>query len=373
MPMPRLLLIAVLGLLVLPTAHARAADTAEGDRSEFNETYAHFKELLQQLQDLQNRFGAAPPDQRAALQEKFNALVHEGNQLRPKLKAQAEKVYVANPKDQEIAQLMSAMIVGSMRADEYDEVLRISKMLIDHNDPHDDIYNLAGTAAFFSSDFDDAEKFLNAAVANKSIDQRGQKLLEEIPEYRRKWARELDFRAADAKADLPRVKLTIADHAGHQKGVVIIELFEDQAPNTAANFISLVNKEFYDGLKFHRVLPGFMAQGGDPEGKGTGGPGYHIPDECTLPNHRDHFRGSLSMAHTSEKDSAGSQFFICFAPAGQLDDHFTVFGRVLEGMDVVSGIQRIDPDHPSPVQPDKIVKAEVIRKRPHIYSPKTLP
>jgi cyclophilin family peptidyl-prolyl cis-trans isomerase len=197
--------------------------------------------------------------------------------------------------------------------------------------------------------------------------------LEQVPDYRRKWARELDFRKAEAKADnLPRVKLTIADHAGHVKGEIVAELFEDEAPNTVANFISLVDKQFYDGKVFHRVLPGFMAQGGDPKGDGSGGPGYHIPEEFSLPDHHDHFRGTLSMARSESKDSAGSQFFICFAPARQLDGNYTAFGRVIEGMDVLAKIQRIDPEHPHPVQPDQILKAEVVRKRNHVYSPKTL-
>ena len=171
--------------------------------------------------------------------------------------------------------------------------------------------------------------------------------MEQIPEYRRKWARELEFRAAEAKADdLPRVKLTISDSTGKKiKGEIVVELFENEAPNTVANFVSLVNKPFFDGLKFHRVLPGFMAQGGDPKGDGTGGPGYHIADECFQPNHRDHFRGSLSMAHAAARDTGGSQFFINFTPTAHLDGLHTVFGRLIEGMEVLSKIQRVDPEH----------------------------
>jgi cyclophilin family peptidyl-prolyl cis-trans isomerase len=372
MPISRLLIVAALCLFFWPAADALA--DAASDRAEYEQTFAQFRELLRQSQEVQNRFAAAPPDQRAALEEKHSALVREGTDMLPKLKVQAEKVYLANPKDQKVADLMFAMVITAMRADEYDEVLRICHLLIDHNYARDELYNLAGIAAFSLSDFDDAEKYLNTAVANKSIDPRGQELLNELPDYRQKWARELKFQAADAKAgNLPRVKLTVADHANKIKGEIVVELFEDEAPNTVANFVSLVGKHFYDGLKFHRVLPGFMAQGGDPKGDGTGGPGYRIPDEFALPNHRDHFRGSLSMAHAADKDTAGSQFFICFAPAKQLDDHFTVFGRVVEGLDVLAKIRRIDPDHPSPtIQADKILKAELIRKRQHDYSPKTL-
>ena len=97
-------------------------------------------------------------------------------------------------------------------------------------------------------------------------------------------------------------------------------------------------------MKFHRVLPGFMAQGGDPKGTGTGGPGYTIPDECNQPNHRQHFRGSLSMAHTDQPNSGGSQFFLCFVPTSQLDGKYTVFGRVINGFDVLAKLKRIDPE-----------------------------
>ena len=300
LPISKLLIVAILGLLLWPAAKASAAD-AGSDRAEFDKTYAEFNALLRQCKELQSQFSVTPPAQRAELQHKFDELVHQGNEMRPKLKAQAEKVYLANPKDQDISNLMFAMIVGSMRADEYEEVLRISKLLIDNNYPRDELYNLAGIAAFYTNNYDDAEKYLNAAVANKSIDERSQEMLKEIPEYREKWARELKFREAEAKADdLPRVKLTIGDAKGHVKGDVVVELFEDSAPNTVASFISLVDRQFYDGLKFHRVLAGFMAQGGDPKGDGSGGPGYQLPEEFSenQPNHRDHFRGSLSMARS---------------------------------------------------------------------------
>jgi cyclophilin family peptidyl-prolyl cis-trans isomerase len=153
------------------------------------------------------------------------------------------------------------------------------------------------------------------------------------------------------------------------KGDVYIELFEDRAPNTVANFISLVDKKFYDGLKFHRVIDGFMTQGGCPKGDGTGGPGYSIPCECYGRNPVKHARGSLSMAHAG-RDTGGSQFFITFKATAFLDGKHTVFGQVVQGMDVVDRFQRIDPDKLNPyVQPDKIVEARVVRRRNHPYVP----
>ncbi len=169
----------------------------------------------------------------------------------------------------------------------------------------------------------------------------------------------------EAKADdLPRVELKTT------KGTIVLELFENEAPNSVANFISLVEKKFYDGLAFHRVIPHFVAQGGDPKGDGSGGPGYSIACECYKPNHRLHFRGSLSMAHAGS-DSGGSQFFLTFVRTPHLDGLHTVFGRIVDGMDVLSELQRREPDpHGHSLPPaDKILEARVLRKRNHAYDP----
>lgn len=124
------------------------------------------------------------------------------------------------------------------------------------------------------------------------------------------------------------------------KGKVVIELFENDAPKTVANFEKLINEGFYDGLSFHRVIQGFVAQGGCPNGNGTGGPGYTIPCE-TKGNPRRHERGALSMAHRGP-DTGGSQFFIVFQPQPHLDGVHTVFGKVIEGMEVVDQIAQGD-------------------------------
>ncbi len=124
-------------------------------------------------------------------------------------------------------------------------------------------------------------------------------------------------------------------------GVIKAELYPDIAPNTVNNFLSLVQKGFYNGLIFHRVIPGFMIQGGDPQGNGTGGPGYSIPGEFTAngyPNDLRHTRGVLSMARAMDPDSAGSQFFIMHEDAPHLDGQYAAFGQVLEGMDEVDKI-----------------------------------
>ncbi|WP_082233945.1 peptidylprolyl isomerase [Halobacillus massiliensis] len=116
-----------------------------------------------------------------------------------------------------------------------------------------------------------------------------------------------------------------------------VELFNEAAPNTVDNFEKLANSEFYDGLTFHRVIPDFVIQGGDPNGNGTGGPGYTIKCE-TEGNPHKHQRGSLSMAHAG-KDTGGSQFFICHSPQPHLDGRHTVFGRVTDGVEIVDRVR----------------------------------
>ena len=124
-------------------------------------------------------------------------------------------------------------------------------------------------------------------------------------------------------------------------GTIKAELYPEIAPNTVNNFISLINKGYYDGVIFHRVIPGFMIQGGDPKGMGTGGPGYSIKGEFTrngFKNDLKHERGVLSMARAMAPNSAGSQFFIMHKNSPHLDGQYAAFGKVLEGMEVVDAI-----------------------------------
>lgn len=127
---------------------------------------------------------------------------------------------------------------------------------------------------------------------------------------------------------------------GMDAGDVVIELFDEAAPNTVANFVSLARKGFYDGLTFHRVIPGAISQGGCPRGDGTGGPGYTIKCETEGNPHR-HVTGSVAMAHAG-RDTGGSQFFIVHAAQPHLDGVHTVFGKVVEGISIVLGMRQGD-------------------------------
>ncbi|MGI6556462.1 MAG: peptidylprolyl isomerase [Pseudoramibacter sp.] len=130
-------------------------------------------------------------------------------------------------------------------------------------------------------------------------------------------------------------------------GTIRAELYPDIAPITVENFVKLIKNQFYDGLIFHRVIPGFMIQGGDPEGNGMGGPGYSIKGEFLsngFKNDLKHTRGVLSMARAMDPNSAGSQFFIMVADAPHLDGDYAGFGKVTEGMDVVDQIVSAERD-----------------------------
>jgi peptidyl-prolyl cis-trans isomerase B (cyclophilin B) len=146
-------------------------------------------------------------------------------------------------------------------------------------------------------------------------------------------------------------------------GIMKIELYPDIAPNTVNSFISLVNKGFYNGIIFHRVIPGFMIQGGDPEGIGMGGPGYSIRGEFNsngFKNDLKHSRGVLSMARSSDRNSAGSQFFIMVENAPHLDGEYAAFGKVIEGMEVADKIVSAKRDrYDKPLEEQKMKNVSV--------------
>ena len=145
--------------------------------------------------------------------------------------------------------------------------------------------------------------------------------------------------------------------------VMKAELYPEVAPNTVNNFISLINKNFYDGLIFHRVIKGFMIQGGDPVGNGTGGPGYSIKGEFSqngVKNDLKHTEGVLSMARSMAPNSAGSQFFIMHKNSPHLDGSYAAFGKVIEGMDVVNSIAETRTDYSDRPLEDQRIKTMTV-------------
>lgn len=355
------------------------AETAEAKKPEpadktpeleaFDKLVGEWKDLLAELVTLQEKYRAANSEEHAAIEKQWDTAIAKGEELRPKIVEAAEKAYVAAPNTQkEVSDFLERVLRSSVASDDYELAFEVGSLLDKNKAPIDDLPRLMGKASFGACEFDAAERYFEQLQKTGRLDATVGTLAQSLPKYKEAWPKEQKIREAEAKADdLPRVLLKT------NKGDITVELFENEAPNTVANFVSLVESGYYDGLTFHRVLPGFMAQAGCPKGDGSGGPGYRIECECDEPNHRLHFRGSLSMAKTAQPDTGGSQFFLTFQPTPHLDGQHTVFGRVIDGMGVMAELQRIDPDDPRGEQPDKILKAEVLRKRDHEYKPKTLP
>ncbi|MEG0385500.1 MAG: peptidylprolyl isomerase [Solibacillus sp.] len=182
---------------------------------------------------------------------------------------------------------------------------------------------------------------------------------EEVEDTAKEPTEQTDY-AANVKEN-PIVTITMANDEK-----IVVELEPKIAPNTVANFISLVEDGFYDGLIFHRVIPGFMVQGGDPLGNGTGGPDYSIAGEFTnndFENNLSHERGVLSMARSGDPDSAGSQFFIMTEKSPHLDGEYAAFGKVIEGLETVDSIVNAERDAADkPLQDQQMKKVEVDTK-----------
>jgi cyclophilin family peptidyl-prolyl cis-trans isomerase len=347
-----------------PAGGAAAPDSVQA-RGEFDAKFTAWKETLQQLRTLRHDYQLADEAGRAALEEQWKTKLAEANAMLSEVVAAARRAYAAAPnEDRELTTFLVKMLEDDVARDRYESAAELAAVLLDHGCDQPQVLRNAGIAFFALNDLDRTVALLEKA---KSIDMSAEDLTtlrKEVEEYAEFWKREQELRQAEAAADdLPRVKLTTT------KGDITVELFENEAPETVGNFVSLVKQGFYNGLTFHRVIGGFMAQAGCPAGDGSGGPGYAIYDECQKPEARKHFRGSLSMAKTAAANSGGSQFFICFRPTAPLNGRHTVFGRVIEGLEVLDKLQRREPSDEKPAEPDRILKAEVLRDRGHEYVP----
>lgn len=318
-----------------------------------------------ELQDLRDRIATfnetrEPTERSLAIEAQLSLWLNDANHI----VAMFNRPEPLAPRDPGFRVLLANQLALAGRYD-------AARALVDEGsidaEAHPIVTLIRAEALHANNEFDAAAEALEALPATLPFEgetlRRYYALRSDLPDLREAWADEVRIREAEAaRDDLPRVAIKTS------KGVIVAELFEDQAPNTVANFISLAEDDFYAGTTFHRVIPRFMAQGGDPNTRegatgapGTGGPGYSIADELEEGVYRRHFGGVLSMAN-SGPDTGGSQFFITHQPTPHLDGKHTVFGRVLEGMDVVRRIER----------DDEIVDVEILRKREHEYEPVTL-
>jgi len=363
----------IAALLLAAAGHTPAPAAAPPDaaaaKAEFEAAGRDLKELVSDMTVLQAQYHQPKAD-RDAIEARFKEASTKAVAASDRFEAAALALAVADPANAEARQVTGEAIKGAVRADAAEVALEKAEKLRDADVADGDVCLVAAAAAVITSQLDAATDWLAQARAKGARQDRVRELEQAIDRDRLKVEEEMAKRQADAAADdRPRVQLATS------AGDLVVELFEDEAPNTVANFINLVEKGFYDGTPFHRVIAGFMAQGGDPKGTGSGGPGYAIACEVNRPDARRHFRGTLSMAHAGE-NTGGSQFFLTFRPTEHLDGKHTVFGRVIEGLDVLPRLMRTMDDQGrglAGVEPDRITKATVLRKRNHDYVPQTLP
>ena len=417
-------LVSIFGVLVLfaaaargeekpaaaPPAAAALSPEAEKAKAAFQTKFDQYKAAIHDIEAIQAKYQTADPATRKKLNEEMSGQVAHTQSLVNAMVEAAEAAFRAAPNaDPQITEVLTAVakhyVVGRQigpghpaqggnpndifyptdGGDQYERGLPIVKLLNDGGTQNTELYVWGFLCAYMTNDFDLAETYLtkiketNAIEAivmaarrsdktdpqaglNKNLEQLLESSIQNFDNYRRFWEKESAIRAAEAKADnLPRVKLTTS------KGEIVIELFENEAPQTVANFLTLVKQGFYNGSPYHRVLPMFMAQGGARTDDGQGGPGYTIKCECYGPDYRKHFRGTLSMAHAG-RDTGNSQFFLTFVPTNHLNGKHTAFGRVIEGMEVLGDLQHRSTMHQTePPKADRIIKAEVIRDRGHEY------
>ncbi len=342
----------------------------KGGKEKAKEALAAFKKANGEYKSLQGKLNDLRAKVRAATDNAAkNKVIDEYNATIPAFSTALERtaratidVYRLEPgKHKEVEGFMLSAVAVLSQLDDYEAALDGAKLMLKRGDVDKRLHGFAGVAAFMVNDYAMAEKQFALAKKHQAMDRTAMRFAGQVKEYKKFWKRELEIRAKEAKAnDLPRVKMVTT------AGTMVIELYENEAPNTVANFVSLVEKKYYDGLIFHRVLTGFMAQGGCPDGTGRGGPGYKIACECYVPGYRQHFRGTLSMAHAG-RNTGGSQFFLTFVPTRHLDGKHTAFGRVIKGLDVLAKIRKRDPGRGGPST--KIKKATVVRKRNHKYEP----
>jgi cyclophilin family peptidyl-prolyl cis-trans isomerase len=345
-----------------------AEPSPEQVRAAYEAKFAQWKEILKRLRTLRHDYQIADEADREALERQWEETMAQANLVFPELTSAALAAYQAAPnEDRELTVFLVKALEDLVARDQYAAAAALGTVLVENQCDAPEVYQETGNALFSLHEFERALELLDATERTGALDINIGALRGQVETYVKLWEQERATREKEAEADdLPRVRLTTT------KGEIVVELFENEAPDTVGNFISLVNSGFYDGLTFHRVISGFMAQGGCPEGNGSGGPGYRIYDETDKPDARKHFRGSLSMAKTAAPHSGGSQFFITFRPTPQLNGVHTVFGRVIEGMEVADSLQRYEAGaegSEAGPQPDRIIKAEVIRDRGHEYVP----
>lgn len=337
-----------------------------------------YLELRKAMRDLDNQINNQLTSVSPAVAE-YKTTVEQLKQLRQRkgelnqeiLEASVEAYLEAPDKYREInddlTKLMRALLgeQGSGTRFEPEQARAIAERLISARTKNLNIYFYGSYAAYCLNDFPQSRIWLQPLLDAGAKPE--QTILKQIDDAAGKWDRESKLREADAETKVPQVAIETS------LGELVVELFENEAPNTVANFIYLVEKKYYDGSFICLSQPGRLVIAGCTRGDGLTNAGYYIPDEVDRPELRHHFAGALAM--TTEGPNTGSaRFTILQQPTPSADGKLTVFGRVISGMNVIYGVPPIKPtDIRLGAEPVKIVSMRVLRKQTHPYEPKTIP
>ena len=352
-----------------------ASNPAEAQTSQANEQA--LREHLKTMRKLQVEYHLTETNANdKQFRREWAELCDKGRPLAARANLDLQKKFLANPSgNQKLGEFLWELLEQNMLDSRFEGTLEMALALQESGSTNPKAAEIIALSAVADNKFELAKPWIEKHFAESKkprpllgVTYDNSQLLTSL------WEEELKAREEDAKGEpLPQVSILTT------KGEMVFELYENQAPESVGNFISLVEQGFFDGLQFHRVLEHFMAQTGCPEGDGSGGPGYSIYGEMKKPNARKFFRGTLGIALSGgNPDSGGSQFFICFMPVFNLNGEYTAFGRVVSGIDVLGCITHFDPDakkEEGAVKPrlDEIIEAKVIRKRNHEYKPNKSP
>ena len=340
-----LLAIAGCVLSLFGTLWVQAQDSVKTEQRTLAQCQEAWSELASKFEAVEKRISAGGDDAKAARRE-FSKLANQSKALVKEMETAAKSELEQDRTSSIALRSLMGLALQSAAKDQDWKVLELGDYLIEKGiNP----------------------KYFEVAAKSEDLSIEQKQIFDEL----------LIRQAESLKNDLPRVELKTS------KGTVVVELFENEAPGTVGNFVFLVENGYFDGMLFHRVIEGFVAQTGgfklDESGERRGGvgPGYEIKCECYEPNARKHFTGCLSMAKKpGQRDSGGSEFYMTLQRTDFLDGKHTVFGRVLSGYSTLENLERThllnqyEQDIPiEDVIEDKIISAKVLRKRAHKYQP----
>jgi len=369
----------------LPAIAPDAGEVPESDSSPLAQAYrVQLAELKKQMKDLRRKIVehhtdlSADRDSKLQEWQKVSQAAREASQ---QFRKAAIDLYRSEPQRYStVGDLLFGMLKEECEADRFEGMNEVGKVLVELKYPNPDLDGIAGLAAFGEHDFEFSEQCLRRAMQTGVDTAVPPQVMQSIEQLKEDWKKELELRTAEARADdLPRVRISTT------KGVIVLELFEDDAPETVANFLYLVKNGFYDGRPIFRVLKHFVAQTGCERGDGSGSAGYTVRGEMKSPRARKHFRGSVAVAlgsdpvtQATDYDSGSAQFFFDLLASPPMNGEYCVFGRVIEGMEVLGELTKIDlsskdaKEEYAGVNPDSMVRVEVVRQRNSSYIPKPL-